>query len=115
MIVASDEAQPMPRQVIASPLVSLEAWGAWIDANAALASRDNLPVIAGQRLGPRQRTSRDELIALVEAPQRRSAARAFSPLTLQRAVGHRAGLSSAGASRIERTNAAMPGTAKCSS
>jgi len=38
-----------------------------IDANAALASRDDLPVIAGQPLGPRQRASRDELIALVEA------------------------------------------------
>lgn len=66
-MVVSDEARPMPRQVIASPFVSLEAWGAWIDANAALASRDDLPLIAGQRFGPRQRASRDELIALVEA------------------------------------------------
>jgi hypothetical protein len=67
MMPVSDGAQPTPRQVITSPFDSLEEWGAWIDANAAPASRDDLPVIAGQPPGPRQRASRDELIALVEA------------------------------------------------
>lgn len=62
----SDRAQFTSRQVITSPFDSLEEWGAWIDANATPASRDDLPVIAGQPPGPRQRAGRAELIALVE-------------------------------------------------
>ncbi len=70
----SDRDEPPAREVIISPFDTLEEWGEWIDANAAPASLEDLPVIAGQQPGPRQRASRDELIRLVEAhkaPQRR--------------------------------------------
>lgn len=75
-MAVSNGTQPTPRQVITSPFDSLEEWGAWIDANAAPSSRDDLPVSTGQPPGPRQRASRAELIALVQAhnaERRRSA------------------------------------------
>ncbi len=93
-MVVSDGTQPTPRRVITSPFDGLGEWGARIDAYAAPASRDDLPGIAGQRAGPRQRASRDELLLLVEAHNPPTAARAtqaLSPvLSFQRTVAGRA-------------------------
>lgn len=56
--------EPSGRRVIKSPFNSLEEWGEWIEAHAAPARPDDLPVIAGQA-GPRRRTTHDELVAFI--------------------------------------------------
>jgi hypothetical protein len=65
-MLMSRASNPKQRRVIKSPFSTLEEWGEWIDAHAAPARADDLPVIAGQT-GPRRRATHDELVAFCEA------------------------------------------------